>query len=305
MSEPSISVLCVTHGRPQLLAECLKSCVSQHYPNFDILVVLNPADDASERAVRAAAPNARIIRAHRNLGFFPALNLALANTKADYIMIVDDDARFLDAGALAALVDQFRREPVLGAVTCNLEGPFETPITGGDRYIRTFTTGFTMMPRRVVTEWVEYFPDIFFRSAGETFLCTTLWDQRRPIKRVERVRMHHALASEGRSRRDFLLHALRSQLLCAVMREPGAWLLPVLASKFGKSFMFYLRENALSIWMCAWLSFLFNLPAALRFRRPISHVTRRLLHRLDREVVRDLDQCPEWVDTAAAAPVKT
>lgn len=304
MSEPSISVLCVTHGRPQLLAECLRSCVSQRYPRFEILVVLNPADDASERAVRETASDARIIRTHRNLGFFPALNLAIANTEADYVMIVDDDAYFLDDGALAALVEQFRREPSLGAITCNLEGPFETPISGGDRYIRAFTTGFTMMPRKVVTEWVGFFPDIFFRSAGETFLCTTLWDQQRPVKRVENVRMHHVLASEGRSQRDFLFHSLRSQLLCAVMREPAAWLIPVLASKFGKSFVFHLRRNALLIWAHAWLSFLCNLPTSFRFRRPISHTTRLLLQRLDGDVVRDLGQCPEWAAMPAAAPAK-
>jgi GT2 family glycosyltransferase len=294
VTQPSISVLCVTHGRPQLLAECLMSCVRQRYPRFDIIVVLNPPDEASERAAREAAPQARIIRTRRNLGFFPALNLALAVAEADYVMIVDDDAYFLDDGALAALVEQFEREPALGAVTCNLEGPHETPIEGGDRYIRAFTTGFTMMPRRVVTEWVGYFPDIFFRSAGETFLCTTLWDQRRPIKRVENVRMHHALASQGRSQRNFLFHALRSQLLCAVMREPAAWLLPVLASKFGKSLLFHVRKNVLTIWAHAWLSFVWNLPVALRARRPISPNTRRLLRRLDREVVRDLAQCPEW-----------
>lgn len=301
MNDPSVSVLCVSHGRPQLLAECLRSCARQRYPRFDIVVVLNPADEASEQAVGTAAPHAKIIRTHRNIGFFPALNLAIANISADYIMIVDDDARFLDDGALAALIRQFTLDPSLGAVTCNLEGPFETPISGGDRYIRAFTTGFTMMPRRVVTEWVGYFPDIFFRSAGETFLCTALWDQRRSIKRVENVRMHHELAQQGRARSDFLFHALRSQLLCAVMREPAAWLLPVLASKFGKSLMFHLRNGALAIWAHAWLSFVFNLPTAFRFRSPISANTRRLLRRLDAQVVHDLNQCREWTGMCAPA----
>jgi GT2 family glycosyltransferase len=300
MNEPSISVLCVSHDRPQLLAACLRSCVAQRYSHFDIVVVLNPPDAASEQAVRDAAPHAKVIRTHRNIGFFPALNLAIANTSADYIMIVDDDARFLDDGALAALIRQFTLDPSLGAVTCNLEGPFETPISGGDRYIRTFTTGFTMMPRRVVTEWVGTFPDVFFRAAGETYLCTTLWDQRRPIKRLENVRMHHELAQQGRARSDFLFHALRSQLLCAVMREPAAWLFPVLVSKFGKSLMFHLRNRALAIWARAWLSFLSNLPAAIRLRRPISPNTRRLLQRLDRQVVHDLNQCPEWTSMRAA-----
>ena len=295
-------MLCVSHGRPQLLAACLRSCVMQRYPRFDVVVVLNPADEASERAVSENAPHTKIIRTHRNIGFFPALNLAIANTAADYIMVVDDDAQFLEDGALAALIQQFRIEPALGAVTCNLEGPFETPISGGDRYIRVFTTGFTMMPRRAVTEWVGYFPDIFFRSAGETYLCTALWDQKRPVKRVENVRMYHALAQEGRSRPDFLFHALRSQLLCAVMREPAVWLVPVLVSKFGKSLVFHLRHKASLIWLRAWLSFVRNLPAAIRLRRPVSLRTRRLLQRLDTEVVNDLNRCPEW--TGSQAPVK-
>jgi GT2 family glycosyltransferase len=303
MSEPVISVLCVSHGRPQLLAECLRSCVMQRYPRFDIVVVLNPADAASERAVADAAPDAKVIRTHRNIGFFPALNLAIANTSADYIMIVDDDARFLDSGALAALVRQFEIEPALGAVTCNLEGPFETPISGGDRYIRAFTTGFTMLPRRAVTEWAGYFPDIFFRAAGETYLCAALWDHRRPVKRVESVRMYHALAQEGRSRPDFLFYALRSQLLCAVMREPAGWLIPVLLSKFAKSLVFHLRHKVPAIWLRAWLSFLCHLPDALLLRRPVSRATRRLLHRLDAQAVHDLNRCPEW--TGLPAPAKS
>lgn len=300
MDAPSVTVICVSHGRPGLLAECLRSCAGQLYPSFGIVVILNPPDEASEAAVRDAAPQATVIRTARNIGFFPALNLAIAATSAEYLMIVDDDAHFLDRNALSALVAEFARDRALGAVTCNLEGPHETPIRGGDRYIRAFTTGFTMLPRRVFTEWVGYFPDIFFRAAGETYLCTTLWDQRRPIKRIEAVSMHHALAQQGRPRSDFLFHALRSQLLCAVMREPAAWLLPVLASKFGKSLVFYTRNRALGVWLKAWASFLWNIPVALRLRRPISSRTRRLLHRLDARVVHELDDCPEWSGVPAA-----
>lgn len=95
MESPTIAVLCVTHGRPDMLRQCLASCASQDHPRTEIVVIINPADPASEQAARAAAPAAKIFRTHRNLGFFPALNLALANTEADYVMIVDDDAWFL------------------------------------------------------------------------------------------------------------------------------------------------------------------------------------------------------------------
>jgi GT2 family glycosyltransferase len=294
MSFPKIAVLCVTHGRPALVAKCLQSCAAQTYPNVEVVVVANPADAETENAIQGAAAGARIVRTHRNIGFFPALNLALANTDAPYVMIVDDDAWFLSDDALERLMAELRRMPELGAVTCNLEGPSETPISGGDRFIRAFTTGFTLMPRKAVTEWVGYFPDLFFRSAGEMFLCTSLWEQGRPVKRIEGVRMYHALTPQGRSSRDWLFHGLRSQLLCAVMREPALWLAPVMASKFARSLVFYARRRAMLIWLHAWLSFVFHVPQALRQRAPISARTRRLLQRLDSTVVRDLDQCPEW-----------
>jgi GT2 family glycosyltransferase len=291
---PTVAVLCVTHGRPELVRKCIRSCAAQDYPSFEIVTVINPADESSEKAVREEAPGVKIIRTHRNIGFFPALNLALANTDSEYVMIVDDDAWFLSDNALSNLVEEFRRDSELGAVTCNLEGPYETPITGGDQFIRAFTTGFTFMPRKVVTNWVGYFPDSFFRSAGETFLCTSLWDQRRPVKRVERVRMYHALASQGRSARDWRFYGLRSQILCSVMREPAFWIIPVLVSKFVKSFVLSLKTKDLLVWLHAWSSSLLNLSEAMRFRFPISHKTRLLLARLDSAAIRDLSECPEW-----------
>jgi len=289
-----VTVLCITHGRPELVRKCLESCVRQDYPHLEIVVVVNPQDTTSETAVREVAPNAKIIRTHRNLGFFPALNVGLANTDAEFVMMVDDDAWFLQDNAVTRLVDEFRREPNLGAVTCNLEGPHETPITGGSRYVREFTTGFTMMPRQVVSEWVGYVPDIFFRSAGEYYWCSVLWEQQRPVKKIESVRMYHALAKQGRSKRDWHFHSQRSQILCAVMREPALWLIPVLLSKFAKGLIFFIRLRAFGTWCHAWTSALINLPEAIRYRRPVSSATRKLLARLDTEPVLSLTGCHEW-----------
>jgi GT2 family glycosyltransferase len=302
-TEPLVAILCVTHGRSDLVRKCLQSCALQDYPNFEIVVIVNPRDSASEKAVRDAAPMAKVMRTHRNLGFFPALNIAMANTDAEYIMMIDDDACFLAGDALSRLVDEFRREPNLGAVTCNLEGPHESPICE-DQYIRAFLTGFTMMPRDVVTKWVGYAPDIFFRSAGETFWCTLLWEQRRPVKKVEAVRMHHELAQQGRSTRDWQFYGLRSQIICALMREPASWLIAVLASKFGKSFIQYIRLGAFGVWCHAWFSACGYFPEAIRYRKPVSVATRWLLHRLEAEPIRDLAACQEWLDATRPSSLK-
>jgi len=290
----SLSVICVTHGRPQILRRCLESCARQNYPALKFFVVANPPDGESEVVIKQAIPNARIIRTQTNIGFFPALNLGLAEADTDYVMVVDDDAHFTTDDSLSRLVDKFAQEPDLGAVTCTLEGPYETPGDSRDKYISVFTTGFTMFPRKVFSEWIGAFPNLFFRSAGETFWCTELWEQGRPVKRVADVCMFHALAKEGRSTKDWRFHGLRSQLLCAAMREPAMWLAPVLLSKLVKSFGQYLRYRQPGLWLKAWLSFLFHIGEAFQSRKPISSQTRRLLRRLDRSPVYNLSELPEW-----------
>lgn len=276
------------------MLQCIESCVAQDHPNTQIILVLNPGDPETEAIVRDRFPTSHILRTETNIGFFPAVNLALREAEGEYVMIVDDDARFLSHDALSILVNHFQREPRLGAVTCTLEGPGEKSPETSDRYISVFTTGFTMIPRKAFTEWVGYFPDLFFRSAGETFLCTELWEQRRPVKRVTNVKMFHALALEGRSIRDWRFYGLRSQLLCAVMREPAVWLAPVVLSKLLKSFAQYVGYRQPGLWMKAWLSFFGHIPKALRLRKPISNATRNFLRRLDRSPISDLDQFSDW-----------
>lgn len=283
---PLVSIVCVTHGRPELLRKCLASCVRQDYPDKEIVVLLNP-DDASAAAVAVeVAPGARIVRSHRNLGFFPALNVAIANATGEYVLTIDDDAWLLDDGGLGRMVAALRAAPELGAVTCNLEGPHEVTYDGPDRYIAVFKTGFTMVPRAAFTQWIGWYPDVFFRSAGETFLCTALWEQGRPVKCLAGVRMYHERAVEGRSNRDWLFHSQRSQALCLVMREPLAILPLSLAVKLVSSFRgCAIQWRSPQTWLHVWASFLFELPAAWRLRKPISMKTWSLLRRLRHDYV--------------------
>jgi GT2 family glycosyltransferase len=290
---PKVSIICVSYNRRDLLLKCLRSCVIQDYSDLEILALINGSEDGSAATVRNELPQVRILETHRNLGFFPALNIAIANTGGDYLMMMDDDAYFLDPDAISKLLSALLDDPSLGAVTCNLEGPSETPVET-DRYLSVFTTGFTMVPRQVFTEWVGYFPDLFFRSAGETYVCTTLWEMGKTVKRLSGVRMYHELAMHGRSDRDWKFYGLRSQILCAVMREPWYLLLPSLFSKAIKSLVQFISWGHLTTWIKAWVSAIVNLPEAYRLRRPISWRTRKLLWRLNEEAVTDINSLPEY-----------
>ncbi len=285
---PKASIVCVTYTRRDLALRCIKSCVEQDYPELEIVVVVNPSGDGTEEAMSQAFPHIKVIRTHKNIGLFPALNLAIANTTGDYIMTVDDDAYFLDHNAITHLVAEFQREPRLGAVTCNLEGPYETPIYGSDRYIEVFTTGFTMVPRQVYTEWVGYYPGLFFIDAGETYICTRLWELGRPVKRLEKVRMYHERAMPGRLDQNRKFHELRDQILCVMMRYPW-YLVPLsLFSKWYKSLFQQLRAGRFWTWIHAWFSAFCHLPEALRFRIPVSWRTQKFLWRLRKKIISDL-----------------
>ncbi len=284
---PLVSIVCVTHGRRQLLMRCLESCLQQDHRNLEIVVLLNPGDPEAESAIRDAMPQVKIVRTHRNVGFFPGLNLAIANTNGEYVMTVDDDAYFLSNDVLSQMLRAFAVEPELGGVTCNLEGPKETTISGDDRYIHVFKTGFTMVPKRAFTEWVGYYPDLFFRSAGETFLCTALWNQGRRVKCLVHARMYHDLAMQGRSDHDWKFYGMRSQALCVVLREPWFIVPFSLASKFCKSFLNFIKWGHLQTWFRVWWSILVHIPEVIPDRQPVTWNTYKLLRRLQTEVITD------------------
>ena len=280
-----VSIIIVTHQRREFLLRCLQSCLIQDYSHIEIVVLFNPADPELEAEIREKMPDVKLIRSHRNLGAFPAKNLTIVNSAGAYVMIVDDDAYFMSKDIISKLRRAFDLEPELGAVTCNLEGPREHTIFGDDRYISVFKDGFTMMPRRVYTEWVGYYPDVFFRAAGESYICMALWNMGRRVKCLVDARMYHDTATEGRSDWDWKFYGMRSQALCVVMREPW-FIVPLsLVSKFFKSFISFLRWGHLFTWFQSWWSVLIHLPEGFRYRRPISWATYRLLRRLQHNVV--------------------
>jgi GT2 family glycosyltransferase len=141
------------------------------------------------------------------------------------------------------------------------------------------------VPKVAFTDWIGYYPDLFFRSAGETFLCKGLWESGKPVKLISKAVMYHELAMEGRSNRLWKFYGLRSQILCVFMRDPWILIPAILISKFIKSLVDYLRWGALREWITAWIGSALHLQDALALRRPISLKTYRLLAKLQKSPV--------------------
>jgi GT2 family glycosyltransferase len=255
-----------------------------------LVVLLNPADADVEIAVQKLLPNAKLMRTHRNVGCNPGKNLAIANTNGEFVFTIDDDAYFLSNDVISKLVDAFESEPELGAAVCNIEGPAETTYTGEDRYLHVYKDGFVMVPRTVFTDWVGYYPDLFFRSGSETYTSTRLWDIGKRVKCIVDARMYHDLSRQGRSNYAWRFYGLRSQALCAVMREPWFIVPFSLGSKLGKSLISTIWTSELAACLHAWWSFLVHLPEVWPQRQPIRWATYRLLRHLQARPVTSLSQ---------------
>ncbi|WP_071590969.1 glycosyltransferase family 2 protein [Geminocystis herdmanii] len=282
-----VSIVCVTYKRCDLVLKCLQSCLEQDYPQLEIVVIVNPSNDGTEEAIQQKYPTVRLIKTHSNLGFFPALNLAIANTTGEYIMTVDDDSYFLTENAIAQMIQAFCSESELAVVTASIIGPKESPLNNTDRYIHVFKTGFTMIRKEVFFDWIGFYPDLFFRSAGETYLSTKLWDLNKRIKCLCNVTMYHEQSIQGRSDRDWKFYGLRSQVLCSIMREPYFYLVFSLISKGVKSLFLFIKWGHLTTWIEVWVSVMINISYAFKLRNPISWKTRKLLWKLEKEVIDD------------------
>lgn len=277
---PLVSILCVTRNRCAHLLRALLSCRQQDYPHLELVIVDNASEDGTVAMIRERFPGAILIRTHKNLGFFPALNLAVANSRGAYLMTVDDDAYFQSSDAISRLVGEFGQNSQLAGLVCNLEGPHERPPIQRDRYVPAYGTGITMLDRRVFDEWIGFYPDIFFRSAGETYIAFGLWDMGRQIKQLADVRMFHDRAVEGRSIWQWEFYGVQSQILVCFMRDPWFWLPFHLAGRFCSGFVHFLRRRRLHVWAAAWTHAWLELGKALKLRRPIRWRTQRLLWRL-------------------------
>ena len=279
---PFVSVVVVTHGRPQFLAECLRSVIDQTWTERELVVVLNPSDQKSESLANRWA--SKIIKTHRNIGAFPAVNIGIANSKGDMVMIVDDDATFDNDHALEQLVAFLRDNALVSAVTCSIHGPCEPKPCEVSRLVSSFKSGFTMYRREVFTHLAGNVPDKFYRAGGKSYLAGYVYEHGGSIAVLADVRMYHAQTIEGRDIRAMNFFAVRNHALLAVLQEPLMIVLISLGVKLASSFVrIGIQRKDLVAWAAGWLSFVGNLAWAIRARKPISLRTYRYLRELRKE----------------------
>jgi glycosyltransferase involved in cell wall biosynthesis len=98
-----------TRNRPDFIGRAVGSVLANDHPDFDLLVVDQSTDDATERALAEYASDARLRYLHvKRAGLSAAYNLGIRSTDGPLIAFTDDDC-VAPKGWLRAIESAFER----------------------------------------------------------------------------------------------------------------------------------------------------------------------------------------------------
>ncbi len=128
MSAPlTVSVVIVTRNTRRLTCAAVQSVIeSKGSFATEIVVVDNASTDGTEEAIRSEYPAVRYIRSDKNLGFARANNLGAAESSAEFLLLLNSDAR-LSPDALRLAVEWMRQNPACGVAGARLLNPDGSP----------------------------------------------------------------------------------------------------------------------------------------------------------------------------------
>jgi glycosyltransferase involved in cell wall biosynthesis len=88
---PTFSVMICTYNRAELLPRAMDSVLSQHHPDFELVVVDDGSTDATPDVVRRYSdPRVRYVH-QENQGLGAARNAGVAHSTGRYVLFLDDD----------------------------------------------------------------------------------------------------------------------------------------------------------------------------------------------------------------------
>lgn len=114
-----VSIIIPTWNGRKLLKNCLESLQKQTFKDFDILVVDNGSSDGTVEFVENDYPNIKLIIFKKNTGFAFAVNAGIKASKADYLILVNNDTK-LDKRCVEYLVKAAEAQIQVGMVAAKM-----------------------------------------------------------------------------------------------------------------------------------------------------------------------------------------
>lgn len=109
-----VSIIIPVYNSRKYINQCLKSCLSQTYKDYEIVVI----DDCSDDDISYCAEEygVKYIRNNENLGPAASRNIGIKNSSGEYISFLDADD-IMSPYKLEKSIAEFKKDPELG-MTC-------------------------------------------------------------------------------------------------------------------------------------------------------------------------------------------
>jgi len=89
---PLVSIIVLNWNGEKVIRKCLNSVKRLNYPSVEVIVVDNGSTDASIDIVSRDFPDFRLLKNDKNLGFSAGMNVGIAESRGDLILLYNNDA---------------------------------------------------------------------------------------------------------------------------------------------------------------------------------------------------------------------
>jgi len=110
---PDLAIILISYNTREMTLAAIASAKAETQTPHEIIVVDNASGDGSADAIAAAHPDVRLIRESVNHGFGPAHDIALAHSRAPWVLLLNPDTVVLD-GAIDRLMAFAQAQPGAG-----------------------------------------------------------------------------------------------------------------------------------------------------------------------------------------------
>jgi len=111
---PKVSVIIPAYNTEKFLAETIRSVLDQTYGDYEVIVVDDGSSDGTLGVARSFEPRVKVL-AQPNRGPASARNLAIRNSRGDYIAFLDSDDLWM-TDKLEEQIAFLERNPAVGLV---------------------------------------------------------------------------------------------------------------------------------------------------------------------------------------------
>lgn len=116
----TLSIVIVSYNTERLLKDCLESIYAgSNGTPLDVWVVDNNSQDHSVAMVRSLFPRVNVIENPSNVGFSKANNMAISQSRSDYILLLNPDTLIL-GDAIERMIKFMNEHPNVGIAGCKV-----------------------------------------------------------------------------------------------------------------------------------------------------------------------------------------